>query len=145
MNKKMMKAVAALMLMTAVVFAAGCTKPDDPNNGGNNNGNSGSGNSALANTTWQLNSPNDETYHGDVIYTLAFGQGNEVTFTRDMDFGSTTSTAVMKGTYTYSNGSGVAMIHNVGETTDFRITFTVSGNTLIWHFNLRDITLTKIA
>ena len=145
MNKKMMKAVAALMLMMAVVFAAGCTKPDDPNNGGNNNGNSGSGNSALANTTWQLNSPNDETYHGDVIYTLAFGQGNEVTFTRDMDFGSTTSTAVMEGTYTYSNGSGVAMIHNVGETTDFRITFTVSGNTLIWHFNLRDITLTKIA
>ena len=39
----MMKAVAALMLMTAVVFAAGCTKPDDPNNGNNggNNGNNG--------------------------------------------------------------------------------------------------------
>ena len=33
-----MKAVAALMLMTAVVFAAGCTKPDDTNNGGDNNG-----------------------------------------------------------------------------------------------------------
>ena len=36
--KKVMKAVAALMLMTAVVFAAGCNKPDEPNNGGNNNG-----------------------------------------------------------------------------------------------------------
>ena len=32
--KKLMKAVAALMLMTAVV---GCTKPDGPNNGGDNN------------------------------------------------------------------------------------------------------------
>ena len=43
---KMMKAVAALMLMTAVVCAAGCTKPDEPNNGGNNNGGSnGGGNS----------------------------------------------------------------------------------------------------
>ena len=36
--KKVMKAVAALMLMTAVTFAIGCTKPDDPNNGGDNNG-----------------------------------------------------------------------------------------------------------
>ena len=33
-----MKTVAALMLMTAVVCAAGCTKPDEPNNGGGNNG-----------------------------------------------------------------------------------------------------------
>ena len=32
--KKLMKAVAALMLMTAVV---GCTKPDGSNNGGDNN------------------------------------------------------------------------------------------------------------
>ena len=30
--KKVMKAVAALMLMTAVVFTAGCNKPDEPNN-----------------------------------------------------------------------------------------------------------------
>ena len=35
--KKMMKAVAALMLMTAVVCATGCTKNDGPNNGGDNN------------------------------------------------------------------------------------------------------------
>ena len=33
-----MKAVAALMLMAAVVFAAGCSKSDDPNDEGNNNG-----------------------------------------------------------------------------------------------------------
>ena len=39
--KKFVKAIAALMLMTAVVCAAGCTKPDEPNNGGNNNGGNG--------------------------------------------------------------------------------------------------------
>ena len=38
---------------------------------------------------------------------------------------------------------GVTMIHNEGETTDFRITFTVSGNTLTWNFNLREIILHK--
>ncbi len=35
--KKVMKAVAAIMLMTAVVCAAGCNKPDEPNNGSDNN------------------------------------------------------------------------------------------------------------
>jgi len=34
--KKVTKAVAALMLMTAVVCAAGCNKLDEPNNGGDN-------------------------------------------------------------------------------------------------------------
>ena len=41
--KKVMKAVAAIMLMTAAVFVAGCTKSDDPINGGNNNGGNGGG------------------------------------------------------------------------------------------------------
>lgn len=36
--KKRIKVVAALMLMMAMVCIAGCTKPDEPNNGGNNNG-----------------------------------------------------------------------------------------------------------
>lgn len=35
--KKLMKAVAALMLMTAAVCVAGCTKPDGPNTGGDTN------------------------------------------------------------------------------------------------------------
>ena len=39
--KKVMKAIAAVMLMAAVVFTAGCTKPDEPNNGGGNNGGNG--------------------------------------------------------------------------------------------------------
>ena len=38
-----MKAVAAIMLMTAVACIAGCTKPDEPNNGGNDNGGNGDG------------------------------------------------------------------------------------------------------
>lgn len=41
--KKLTKALAALMLMVAVVFAAGCSKTDEPNNG-NNNGNGGGNN-----------------------------------------------------------------------------------------------------
>ena len=52
-------------------------------------------------------------------------------------------TYTLEGTYTYSNGSGVAMIHENGDTTDYRITFTVTGNTLVWRFNLRDIALIK--
>ncbi len=40
--QRITKAIAAIMLMTAVCFAVGCTKPDEPNNGGNNNeGNEG--------------------------------------------------------------------------------------------------------
>ena len=41
--KKLMKAIAAIMLMTVVVCIAGCTKPDGPNNGGND-GNGGNNN-----------------------------------------------------------------------------------------------------
>jgi uncharacterized protein (TIGR02145 family) len=43
--QKFAKAIAAIMLMTAMCFASGCTKPDAPNNGGNdgNNGGGGSG------------------------------------------------------------------------------------------------------
>lgn len=42
--KKFGKALAALMLMVAVVCAAGCTKPDDPNNPNNGGNNGGGGN-----------------------------------------------------------------------------------------------------
>ncbi len=35
--KKFRKIASVLMLAVAVVFAAGCTKPDEPNNGGNEN------------------------------------------------------------------------------------------------------------
>ena len=132
--KKVMKAIAAIMLMTAVVFTAGCTKDD----GG-----------SLKGTTWQLDNPHDEAFAqvGDyhVIYTVVFGQNDEVTFTREISCEEYDyyQKPVMTGTYTYNNGSGVAMIHNEGETTDYRITFTVSGDTMTWHWNLRDVILHK--
>ena len=40
---KFTKAIAAIMLMTAVACVAGCNKPDAPNNGGDNNGGNGNG------------------------------------------------------------------------------------------------------
>ncbi|MBR3490844.1 MAG: hypothetical protein IKH44_00880 [Bacteroidales bacterium] len=139
MNKKMMKAVAALMLMMAVVFAAGCTKTDDSNN--NNGGNTNTP-GALANTSWQLNVENDETYHTTVVYSVVFGPNDEIVFTRIING---VGTYQMSGTYTYTNGQGKAVMHNVGETVDYNFSFTVDGNTMVFHYNLRDITLTKIA
>ncbi len=136
---KMMKAVAALMLMMAVVFAAGCTKTDDSNN--NNGGNTNTP-GALANTSWQLNVENDETYHTTVVYSVVFGPNDEIVFTRIING---VGTYQMSGTYTYTNGQGKAVMHNVGETVDYNFSFTVDGNTMVFHYNLRDITLTKIA
>lgn len=137
--KKMMKAVAALMLMMTVVFAAGCTKTDDSNN--NNGGNTNTP-GALANTSWQLNVENDETYHTTVVYSVVFGPNDEIVFTRIING---VGTYQMSGTYTYTNGQGKAVMHNVGETVDYNFSFTVDGNTMVFHYNLRDITLTKIA
>ena len=74
--KKVMKAVAALMLMMAVVCAAGCTKPDEPNNGGSNNGGNGSGNNGNTENDVRVTTytPQDITQTmakcgGDVIVT----------------------------------------------------------------------------
>jgi len=101
--------------------------------------------SSVSNTTWSLYVPNDPAYVflADVTYTLDFGK-SDVTFTRKIDYGDSVTTVTMVGTYTYNSGSGIAMIHEEGDTTDYRITFTVKDNTLVWHFNLRDIVLTKV-
>ena len=146
-----MKATKLILCFVAIatMFLVGCSKDD---NSGNNNGNgTSSANSALAGTTWQLDNPHDEAFanYGDyhVIYTVAFGQNNEVTFTREITCEEFDyyQKPVMTGTYTYGNdGKGVALLYNEGETTEYRMTFTVSGNTMVWKFNLRDITLTKI-
>ena len=136
---KMMKAVAAIMLMMAVVFAAGCKKTDDSNN---NNGGNTNTSGVLANTSWQLNVENDETYHTTVVYSVVFGPNDEIVFTRIING---VGTYQMSGTYTYTNGQGKAVMHNVGETVDYNFSFTVDGNTMVFHYNLRDITLTKIA
>ena len=136
---KMMKAVAAIMLMMAVVFAAGCKKTDDSNN---NNGGNTNTSGVLANTSWQLNVENDETYHTTVVYSVVFGPNDEIVFTRIING---VGPYQMSGTYTYTNGQGKAVMHNVGETVDYNFSFTVDGNTMVFHYNLRDITLTKIA
>ena len=145
---KATKLILCFVVMATMLFV-GCTKDD---NGGNNNGgnNNGTTNSSLKGTTWQLDNPHDESFanYGDyrVIYTVAFGQNNEVTFTREITCEEFDyyQKPVMTGTYTYGNdGKGVALLCNEGETTEFRITFSVSGDTMIWNFNLRDITLHK--
>ena len=137
--RKFMKAIAAIMLMMTVVIAAGCTK--DPNNGGNNGGGNNT-TGAFANTSWQLSVEDDDVYHTSVIYSIVFGSKDEIVFSRII---TGVGTVQMDGTYTYSNGQGKAVMHNVGETVDYNFTFTVNGNTMVFHYNLRDITLTKIA
>ena len=96
---------------------------------------------SLAGTKWQLVNEQDATYHGvKVVYTVTFGQNKEMTFTRNVngtDF-------VMKGTYTYKDGSGVGLLYQEGDSNEYRLTFKVSGNTLTLNFSLRDIVMTKI-
>ena len=135
---KFIKGLAAVMLMVAVVFAAGCKKTDDSNDNGGNNNSPG----VFANTSWQLNVEDDEVYHTMVIYSIVFGSKDEIVFSRIV---SGVGTFQMDGTYTYTNGQGKAVMHNVGETVNYNFTFTVNGNTMVFHYNLRDITLTKIA
>ena len=135
---KFIKGLAAVMLMMAVVFAAGFKKNDDSNDNGGNNNSPG----VFANTSWQLNVEDDEVYHTMVIYSIVFGPKDEIVFSRIV---SGVGTFQMDGTYTYTNGQGKAVMHNVGETVNYNFTFTVDGNTMVFHYNLRDITLTKIA
>lgn len=115
--------VAAATMMTM----SSCTKEKEDN--------------SLAGTKWQLVNEQDATYHGvKVVYTVTFGQNKEMTFTRNVngtDF-------VMKGTYTYKDGSGVGLLYQEGDSNEYRLTFKVSGNTLTLNFSLRDIVMTKI-
>ena len=121
--KLLMFFVAAATMMTM----SSCTKEKEDN--------------SLAGTKWQLVNEQDATYHGvKVVYTVTFGQNKEMTFTRNVngtDF-------VMKGTYTYKDGSGVGLLYQEGESNEYRLTFKVSGNTLTLNFSLRDIVMTKI-
>jgi uncharacterized lipoprotein YehR (DUF1307 family) len=121
--KLLMFFVAAATMMTM----SSCTKEKEDN--------------SLAGTKWQLVNEQDATYHGvKVVYTVTFGQNKEMTFTRNVngtDF-------VMKGTYTYKDGSGVGLLYQEGDSNEYRLTFKVSGNTLTLNFSLRDIVMTKI-
>lgn len=121
--KLLMFFVAAATMMTM----SSCSKEKEDN--------------SLAGTKWQLVNEQDEAFYGaKVIYTVTFGQKDEMTFTRNVDG----TDFVMKGTYTYKNGEGVGLLCNEGDTTEFRMTFKVNGNTLTLHYHLRDVTMTKI-
>ncbi len=104
--------------------------------------NDGSGSSELEGTTWRLNSPGDSVYHQDVVYTVSFGSGNEISFNRNIGGANT----LMVGTYTYSKGSGKCSVHySTGEDqADYRFKFSISGEKMDFTFNLRTITLTKV-
>lgn len=125
-----MKAIKLLLCFVAaatMMTMSSCTKDKEDN--------------SLAGTKWQLVNEQDATYYGvKVVYTVTFGQNKEMTFTRNVngtDF-------VMKGTYTYKDGSGVGLLYQEGDSNEYRLTFKVSGNTLTLNFSLRDIVMTKI-
>lgn len=125
-----MKAIKLLLFFVAtatMMTMSSCSKDKEDN--------------SLAGTKWQLVNEQDATYYGvKVIYTVTFGQNNEMTFTRNVDG----TDFVMKGTYTYKDGEGVGLLCNEGDTTEYRLTFKVNGNTLTLNFSLRDIVMTKV-
>lgn len=125
-----MKAIKLLLCFVAaatMMTMSSCTKEKEDN--------------SLAGTKWQLVNEQDATYYGvKVVYTVTFGQNKEMTFTRNVngtDF-------VMKGTYTYKDGSGVGLLYQEGDSNEYRLTFKVSGNTLTLNFSLREIVMTKV-
>lgn len=125
-----MKAIKLLLCFVAaatMMTMSSCTKEKEDN--------------SLAGTKWQLVNEQDATYYGvKVVYTVTFGQNKEMTFTRNVngtDF-------VMKGTYTYKDGSGVGLLYQEGDSNEYRLTFKVNGNTLSLNFSLREIVMTKV-
>ena len=71
--KKLRKFASVLMLATAVVFAAGCTKPDEPNNGGDNNGGGGDTPEVPTIPTGAVDGKFSINASGDKVY---FSRGN---------------------------------------------------------------------
>ena len=137
-----MKKIIAILALTAMALAStSCISfisyllSDDESG-------SSSAKSELASTTWRLNSPGDSVYHQDVVYTVSFGKGNDITFNRNIA-GKDTK---MVGTYTYSSGSGKCSMHYAtgSDTSDYNFKFKVSGSKMDFTFNLRTITLTKV-
>ena len=131
----MMMFVAAVAMM----FAS-CDKDDDNNNNGG--GNSGSGSNELRGTSWMLDEPEDAVYHTHVVYTVTFDQADGVVFNRNV--GGTD--VAMAGTYEYSGGNGTAFLkYTSGEDqSEYRMRFSVSGNTMDFQVSTRTITLTKV-
>ena len=131
--KKLLTLLALAMAALFLLVSCGKTSPE----GG------GSGSSELRNTVWKLDNPKDAVYYGaHVIYTVTLGKTNEFSFNRNVDG----TDYLMSGTYDYKGGKGTAYLYNkYGEdqSTEYRLTFSVSGNTLNLNYSLRTVVLTK--
>ena len=132
----MKKLISLLAVAAAALFlcvACGKTSPEK----------GGSGSSELKNTVWKLDNPSDDVYYGaHVIYTVTLGKTNEFSFNRNVDG----TDYLMSGTYDYKGGKGTAYLYNKygdDQTTEYRLTFSVSGNTLNLNYSLRTVVLTK--
>lgn len=103
-----------------------------------------SNSSELANTSWKLDNQSDEVYYGaHVVYLVTIGKTNEFSFTRTVDG----IEYKMAGTYNFTDDKGTAYLYNTfgdDQNTEYRLTFTVSGNTMNLNYSLRTVTLTKI-
>ena len=119
------KAVAAIMLSLAVVCAAGCKKPEDPNNG-NNGGGNGGGNTQ----DFTISVSAVPTEGGTVTGGGTYQQGQQCTVTATANEG-----------YTFYNWT------EDGEqvSAEANYTFTVTGNSALeanFHQQIDDLTFT---
>ena len=122
--KTMKKFASILMLAAAVVFAAGCTKPEDPNNGGNNNGGGNNG--------------GGDTPQGPTVPTGAVGgvftineHGGKVYFSRGNLQWSATNGGATATTHAVADGGTAPGTWRFGEPWDF-----VGGTAGITGYNL---------
>lgn len=132
----MKKIITLFAVAVAALFLSVSCGKSSPDGGG-------SGSSELKNTVWILDNPKDDVYYGaHVIYTVTFGKTNEFSFNRNVDG----TDYLMSGTYDYKAGKGTAYLYNKygdDQTTEYRLTFSVSGNTMDLKYSLRTVVLTK--
>lgn len=141
-----MKATRILICLMAVaaMFFTSCGKDDGGNGGNGGGGDNEITTDVLAGTTWQYYNENDPDFHAAVTYTVEIGYNYDITFTRIVVFPEQKSVVtVMTGTYSYGEDKIIALLHYENDDTEYRITFTVSGDQMVWHYNLKDIILTK--
>ena len=110
--KTFRKTLAVILLAAAVVFAAGCTKPEDPNNGGNNNGGGNNG--------------GGDTPQGPTVPTGAVGgvftvneHGGKVYFSRGNLQWSATNGGATATTHAVADGGTAPGTWRFGEPWDF--------------------------
>lgn len=131
----MKKILSILMVAFFATSMISCSEESDSSS-------SHSGSPELANTVWRYDNPSDSYYYGaHVTLTVSFGATNQITFRQQVN----DATNTMTGTYDFSSGSGTAYVKKTeGEDqNEYRISFTVSSNTMVWKLN-QDYTLTKI-